>query len=1005
MNSQNDDILRKDCKFLLLEKENVAPKKEVELLIMTKDSGKVFSASNTGLNGGYCTKDTLKKEKQAVSSSYAGDSFLKSETNGGLQSVSTKDKATYAEIQRDEGCGGAGAAPAWCPCASCCSWWKWLLGLLLAWLLLLGLLFGLIALADEVRKLKSRVESLESRASYRQVNPDTVENVHASRVGQYPKLTMGDMNEDQLWLFMKQRLDAERNQGYFRGEPGPKGDMGIQGPKGDRGLPGMAGAPGLIGHPGSEGQKGQKGNMGEVGMEGPMGQRGREGPPGPRGEPGLPGFGEKGDKGSAGDPGLQGPPGPAGPFGPKGVWNLEFFHRVLLGIKGSEVNQVLQVLKVRKDPWEHLGPKVIKGRKDLAVLQVNLVPGGQLDLQVHLGPMDTKAPEENKVLWECQDHEVQLDLLEMQGSQVSQALKDHQGTQAIQADQGLKVNLELQAGLLVQMEHQLLLSLVLQARQGVLDLQAHLVYQEKVYQDLGDLQDPLCPQMEISLLAHQALQGQKENKGCQAHEDSQVNQGSLVFQEPLHTVLELAFKDHLDFLGHLAPKVMREFQEPLAFLEECKHWLLACLSHVPDHKKFWSPLSSKEAIGDGRYLVAPQGPPGPPGLPGIVTIDEESLDYGKLARHVMNHMSALGVSWTSSSSHSSSSTTFYDDLLAMLQSSGIGIGLPGPAGPPGLPGASYGDILALLQASEFSGIVGRPGPPGPPGVPGSSLSTLTAQDIFTYLQNAGYSTIPGPPGPQGPPGPPGFSGTGLESYGNKIWTDEFRSELIQYLTSDDIRGFIRGPPGPPGPPGPHGDGSIMSGYYRESSNSESSYGRSRSSDVSYDATGGYGGSVGSDGTRSSALGAGGTYGESLSTDGSQMRSTGTGGSYGGSYGRSYGGPLDYNELAVRVYESIQNRGLLQDTMQGPPGPPGPPGISRVFASYGNVTEDLMDFFRTYGTIPGPPGQKGEMGFPGPKGDVGPIGPPGRQGPRGPKGEKGEKGEHAYGRRKRRSIGV
>lgn len=44
------------------------------------------------------------------------------------------------------GGGSWGAAPAWCPCGSCCSWWKWLLGLLLTWLLLLGLLFGLIAL-------------------------------------------------------------------------------------------------------------------------------------------------------------------------------------------------------------------------------------------------------------------------------------------------------------------------------------------------------------------------------------------------------------------------------------------------------------------------------------------------------------------------------------------------------------------------------------------------------------------------------------------------------------------------------------------------------------------------------------------------------------------------------------------------------------------------------------------------------------------------------------------
>lgn len=51
MSSQGDDVLRKDCKFLLLEKEK-APAKEMELLVMTKDTGKVFSASNTGVNGG-----------------------------------------------------------------------------------------------------------------------------------------------------------------------------------------------------------------------------------------------------------------------------------------------------------------------------------------------------------------------------------------------------------------------------------------------------------------------------------------------------------------------------------------------------------------------------------------------------------------------------------------------------------------------------------------------------------------------------------------------------------------------------------------------------------------------------------------------------------------------------------------------------------------------------------------------------------------------------------------
>lgn len=37
--------MHKDCKFLILEKDNTPAKKEMELLIMTKDSGKVFTAS------------------------------------------------------------------------------------------------------------------------------------------------------------------------------------------------------------------------------------------------------------------------------------------------------------------------------------------------------------------------------------------------------------------------------------------------------------------------------------------------------------------------------------------------------------------------------------------------------------------------------------------------------------------------------------------------------------------------------------------------------------------------------------------------------------------------------------------------------------------------------------------------------------------------------------------------------------------------------------------------
>lgn len=47
---QSDDLLHKDCKFLILEKDNVPAKKEMELLIMSKDSGKVFTASPASIS-------------------------------------------------------------------------------------------------------------------------------------------------------------------------------------------------------------------------------------------------------------------------------------------------------------------------------------------------------------------------------------------------------------------------------------------------------------------------------------------------------------------------------------------------------------------------------------------------------------------------------------------------------------------------------------------------------------------------------------------------------------------------------------------------------------------------------------------------------------------------------------------------------------------------------------------------------------------------------------------
>uniref|UniRef100_A0A452QD28 Uncharacterized protein n=1 Tax=Ursus americanus TaxID=9643 RepID=A0A452QD28_URSAM len=89
-NVQSDDLLHKDCKFLILEKDNTPAKKEMELLIMTKDSGKVFTASPASIAATSFSDDTLKKEKQAA---YTTDTCLVSEANGDVKTVSTKGKA------------------------------------------------------------------------------------------------------------------------------------------------------------------------------------------------------------------------------------------------------------------------------------------------------------------------------------------------------------------------------------------------------------------------------------------------------------------------------------------------------------------------------------------------------------------------------------------------------------------------------------------------------------------------------------------------------------------------------------------------------------------------------------------------------------------------------------------------------------------------------------------------------------------------------------------------
>lgn len=56
------------------------------------------------------------------------------------------------------------------------------------------------------------MDILESQASRWQVQPNTVENVHAVHSERY-KAVQGDISDDQLWFLMKKRLDVERSKG------------------------------------------------------------------------------------------------------------------------------------------------------------------------------------------------------------------------------------------------------------------------------------------------------------------------------------------------------------------------------------------------------------------------------------------------------------------------------------------------------------------------------------------------------------------------------------------------------------------------------------------------------------------------------------------------------------------------------------------------------------------------------------------------------------------------
>lgn len=147
---------------------------------------------------------------------------------------------------------------------------------------------------------------------------------------------------------------------------------------------------------------------------------------------------------------------------------------------------------------------------------------------------------------------------------------------------------------------------------------------------------------------------------------------------------------------------------------------------------------------------------------------------------------------------------------------------------------------------------------------------------------------------------------------------------LLYFAGDEVRSYISGPPGPPGPrgpPGPKGDSGLVSGSM------SSSYQGLRTSERLH------GGSLDSEGSDRGSLGTGSSYGSSMSSmssysasmgsDGSYDASMGNDGSFDGllteeeshrrsasssrSYSSSFSGSLDYNELALRVSESLQSK--------------------------------------------------------------------------------------------------
>ncbi|KAK1791136.1 hypothetical protein P4O66_002169 [Electrophorus voltai] len=706
---------------------------------------------------------------------------------------------------------------------------------------------------------------------------------------------------------------------------------------------------------------------------------------------------------------------------------------VLQVLMVSQVHQGLQVLMAKRDkevngiPANYYLNSMIpntpfnssyllnnpKVTKDQSVCQESEAQLGRLVMQDLQDFQDFKDLQEDLVQWpflDHQDHLAHLEQLVLLDYQVLSVLLDFLANLVQKGIRGIKENLGSQYKLVRQLVH-----LELRETQD-LDLLVNLDYQDmgdqvqKEKRERGEKWEVLFPTQGHSLLDHQGRQGLQDleekqvpkdlgdTKGSQASlaylayvEDQEMQSDSLSIEE---------LKALLDLQGLKDARVLKDakrsrgikMDDSLAALAAWnKVEVMGSSGHVAE---FLEPgaegfcLRREEISSVAHGLPGAPGPPGPRGPPG------HSGSVADYRRYIIEYMQSDSMKQQLSGLQGppgppGASVSIEDvasRVIAYIQHSGIS----DATGPHGLPGPassiSVSDIIAILQRDDVKQhIIGPPGPPGPAG--GISVANFDTHEVANYViklmngsglhARVGLPGPPGPPGRQGPPGsvgprgPPGSSGSG------------YQLEDIQvYLQNSGFRGSP-GLPGPPGPQGPPGDSRGLVSYDRANQREyiHAELQEYLNSDAMRRYSSGPPGPPGPPGPR----GEKGDHGESAYSHGSGLY-------YGADHNGGQLAEADYSSVALRVTDYIRSQGLLQEIndeywrghsmrMQGPagppglPGPPGHPGYSRVFASYENVTADLMDFFRVHGTIPGPPGrpgQKGERGYPGQKGDKGEI---------------------------------